>query len=239
MLTQASDYKYVDTSGVEPALSGWIIPTSDIASLVAPYRYEDICYICESIRTWCFNYTNIGLAPTYIYWGKYYLMEQAWSIIYNHMNKTSQASGCEVFLNQEISAMPTMGRYDYSTWGYNVKGYLRTFAPELMLDHTDIMNRCPYADATDGARISLQWQALDIDVMRLMYWIVFQPCYQCIQWSNDGVTGDFDRSYTFSERGIKSGTGKYHKSSGGVITEYTGDVANRYEGTYAYIVPAI
>lgn len=240
MLTQASDYKYVDTTGVEPALTGQIIPTSDLASLAAPYRYEDICYICESVRTWCFNYTNIGLAPTYTYWGKYYIVEKAWEIIYNHMKKTYQAPGCEVYLNQGIQSMPTMGRYDYSySPGYNVKLYLRTFAPELMFDHTDIMNRCPYADATDGARISLQWQALDIDVMRLMYWILFQPCYQCIQWSSDGTTGDFDRSYTFSERGIKSGTGKYHKSNSGVITEYTGDVANRWEGIYAYIMPAI
>ena len=59
MLNSAADYNYITTTGIEPALTGQIIPVADVASLQAPIRFEDICYICEATRVWTFNDSQI------------------------------------------------------------------------------------------------------------------------------------------------------------------------------------
>lgn len=78
MLTSAADYQYINTQGVERGLTGNIIPTSDVAGLQAPYRFEDFCYISEATRVWSFNYFNIGLSPQYVQTFKRSILENAW-----------------------------------------------------------------------------------------------------------------------------------------------------------------
>ena len=77
MLNSASDYEYITTTGIEPALSGQIIPVADVASRQAPIRFEDFCYICEATRVWNYNDSEIRtqLNPQYVRTSKYALLE--------------------------------------------------------------------------------------------------------------------------------------------------------------------
>lgn len=85
MLNSAADYNYITTTGIEPALSGQIIPVADVASLQAPIRFEDFCYICESTRVWNYNNSQIRnqLNPQYVMNNKRSLLENAWNWIYD------------------------------------------------------------------------------------------------------------------------------------------------------------
>lgn len=236
MLTSATDYTYVDTAGIEAAFSGNIIPVADIESRHALFRFEDICYLCEATRVWSYNYINTGLNPTYTGRFKYLLLSTAWQHIHHAMNPDYSLSnyyGCSVYLNDKITEMPVQPRHR-SSMSYHDKSYFAHYARDLLSDYTALMNKSPWQSATNG--LDLIYQPLDVDVPRLLYWILFQPCWQGVNSSTDSQTEYYDKSYTFCQRGIKSGTGTYHKSSGGVITAYTGPAVNH---DYSYVQPDI
>lgn len=78
----------------------------------------------------------------------------------------------------------------------------------------------------------------DVNVPRLLYWILFQPCYQQVEAVLDATTISYDKTYSFCQRGMKSGNGQWHTSSGGVISMNTGPMVQRSDN-YAYVEPAI
>lgn len=109
MLSSAADYEYITTTGIEPALVGKIIPEYDLSSLQEPIRFEDFCYLCESIRVWNYNNSQVRnqLNPRYVQQYKYALMEDGWDWVYDTL-KTSVAVknryyGCTLYLNDGIT----------------------------------------------------------------------------------------------------------------------------------------
>lgn len=78
----------------------------------------------------------------------------------------------------------------------------------------------------------------DVNVPRLLYWILFKPCYQQVEAVLDSTTVSYDKTYSFCQRGMKSGNGQWHTSSGGVISLNTGTMA-QISDSYAYVQPAI
>lgn len=245
MLTSAIDYEYVDTTGIEQGLNGSIIPTAEVSSFQAPFRFEDICYITEATKVWSYNYSNIISNPTYTQSTKYTQIMAAWQFIYNSMLSTYynyySAYGCTCFLNDSITQTPAQPRFNPNTGNPPGKEYFSRFAPTLLFDHTSVMDACIWQ--TQPATLSLREQPLDVDVMHRLYWILFQPCWQDTKSELDSSTVAYDKSYTFCQRGIKSGTGSWHTSDSGVINTHTGNVVN-YSGSsgtspVSYVQPAI
>lgn len=144
MLTSAADYEYVTTTGVEAALVGNIIPVADNESRTPPMRYEDICYLCESTRVWTFDMLNSQLNPTYPTTGRT-LVERIWALLYRLMSPsyTSEYTGCNCYLNDDITALPAQPRFNF-LYVYSSKAYFVHYAPTLLLDYTATMDTCPW-----------------------------------------------------------------------------------------------
>lgn len=244
MLTSAADYHYITTTGIEQGLTGNIIPTAEVANCQAPFRFEDFCYICEATKDWSFNYVNIGLNPTYTQGYKSSLLEGAWRFIYESLSpdftaRNIPAYGCAVFLNDNITQMPTLPRIA-NVVGTN-KQYFIDYARNLLFDPTPYMDACQWQASPSNLVISRK--PIDVEVPHLLYWILFQPVWQQVKSMLDSGSEYYDSSYTFCARGMKSGTGQWHTSDSGVINIHTGNVVNN-AGSYGtsetpYVQPKI
>lgn len=239
MLTSAADYQYINTQGVEQGLTGNIIPTSDVAGLQAPYRFEDFCYISEATRVWSFNYFNIGLSPQYVQTFKRAILERAWEFIYKSMlptnNDHTNGYGCAVYLNDGITQLPVQPRFNPSTVDDTDKRYFVLFASNLLFDYTGFMDACIWQ--TSPGVLSLTRQKFDVIVPRLLYWILFQPCWQQVFNATDTASVPYDKTYTFVNRGLVSGNAQWHTSdSGNVVTHTTTAETIPNQG---YVQPAV
>lgn len=240
MLNSASDYEYITTTGIESALTGQIIPVADVASLQAPIRFEDFCYICEATRVWNYNDSEIRnqLNPQYVRTSKYALLEYPWNWIYDVLKtgvaQKNRSYGCTVYLNSGIESTPTFTRT--SNWVGDLK---TVFGPmNLLFDPTAFMDACQWTDAS--GHLDLPYHPYDVLVPRLLYWILFQDVYQEVYSVSETSTTSYDKSYSFTQYSIKSGPATWHTSSGGVISTVTGAVEHKSPATsYPEVAPII
>lgn len=240
MLTSAADYKYITTTGIEQALVGNIIPTAELLSCQAAFRFEDFCYISEATRDWSFNYSSIRnqLNPSYTQSQKFSQLFAAWQFIYKNMqpsNTDYQSSyGCCVYLNDNITQMPVQPIVSKNTGYLYDKAYFNQNAPTLMFDYTSIMDACQYQRSP--SQLNLGEQPIAVIVPHILYWILFQPVWQQVKSALDGQTVYYDKAYTFCQRGMKSGTGQWNESDNGIISTHTGSAVNQ---NFSYVSPAI